>query len=128
MSTYSKVLASLSVAAAILIAGTAVRVTAVAPPAALEGVWRTVQVVVQGPAPQTFTPGATLAIFHGRHYSRVEVHAEGPRPMLKDPAAMTNGATSSYTYQRNGDTLKLMQVRTPSGPSVPVTITLVRVE
>lgn len=168
MSTYSKVLASLSVAAAILIAGTAVRVTAVAPPAALEGVWRTVQVVVQGPAPQTFTPGATLAIFHGRHYSRVEVHAEGPRPMLKDPAAasagelratwgpfvgeagtfelsgnevtmqalvaknpaaMTKGATSVYTYQRRGDTLTLTQVRMYSGPSpAPTTITLVRVD
>ena len=131
--------------------------------------WRTVEVVVPGPTPQTFKPGATLAIFHGRHYSRVEVHAEGPRPVLKDPAAasaertargvgslrrrgrhirgdwqqvvtmqamvaknpaaMTNGATSVYTYQRSGDTLTLTQVRTPSGPSaVPVTIKLVRVE
>ena len=122
-----------------------------------------------GPTPQTFRPAATLAIFHGKHYSRVEVHVEGARPVLKDPAtasadelraawgpfvaeagtfevtgknvvtmqamvaknpaAMTNGATSVFTYQRNGDTLTLTQVRTPSGPSaVPVTIKLVRVE
>jgi hypothetical protein len=32
-------------------------------------------------------PGATLAIFHGRHYSRVEVHAEQPRAILDNPAA-----------------------------------------
>ena len=136
--------------------------------AAFEGVWRTVEVVVQSPTPQTFRPGATLAIFHGRHYSRVEVHAEGSRPALtepttasadelraawgpfvaeagtfelsgrdvvtmqamvaKNPAAMTYGATSAYTYQRNGDTLTLTQVRTHSGPSAaPVTIKLVRV-
>ena len=44
------------------------------------------EVVVQGPPPQTLKPGATLAIFHGRHYSRVEVHTEGARPILKDPA------------------------------------------
>jgi hypothetical protein len=29
---------------------------------------------------------ATLGIFHGRHYSRVEVHAEQPRPLLADQA------------------------------------------
>ena len=49
--------------------------------------------------------------------------------VAKNPAAMTNGATSVYTYQRNGDTLTLTQTRTPSGPSaMPVTIKLVRVE
>ena len=49
--------------------------------------------------------------------------------VAKNPAAMTNGATSVFTYQRNGDTLILTQVRTPSGPvAIPVTIKLVRVE
>ena len=49
--------------------------------------------------------------------------------VAKNPAAMTNGATSAYTYQRSGDTLTLTQVRTPSGPGpAPVTIKLVRVE
>ena len=169
MSMYLKVLASLSVGAAILIAGTALRLTAAAPRAAFEGVWRTMEVVVSSPMPQTFRPDTTLAVFHGRHYSRVEVHAEGSRPVLKDPAAasadelrtvwgpfvgeagtfelsgnnvvtmqatvakdpaaMTTGATSVYTYQRNGDTLTLTQVRTHSGPSpAPVTIKLVRME
>jgi hypothetical protein len=126
-----------------------------------------VEVVIPSSA-QTFKPGATLAIFHGRHYSRVEVHAEGPRPVLKDPAAasaselratwgpfvgeagtfevtgneitmqalvaknpaaMAKGATSVYTYERDGETLMLTQVRTHSGPSpAPATIKLVRVE
>lgn len=164
----AKSLTLLTAAGAILIAGTTLRLTAIAAPAAVEGVWRTVEVVVQSPTPQTYKPGATLAMFHGRHYSRVEVHAEGPRPVLKDPAAasagelraawgpfvaeagtfelsgneitmqalvaknpaaMITGATSVYTYQRNGETLMLTQVRTSSGPSaVPVTIKLVRVE
>ena len=49
--------------------------------------------------------------------------------VAKNPAAMTNGATSVYTYQRNGDTLTLTQTRTPSGASaIPVTIKLARVE
>ena len=47
--------------------------------------WRTVEVTVPG-APglpsQIFKPGATLAIFHGRHYSRVEVHSDQPRTPL----------------------------------------------
>ena len=168
MSMYLKFLASLSVGVAILIAGTALKLTAAAPRAAFEGVWRTVEVVVQGPTPQVFGPGATLAIFHGRHYSRVEVHADRARPMLadpaaasadelravwgpfvgeagtfdlsgnvvtmqalvaKNPAAMMNGATSVYTYERSGDTLMLTQVRTHADPvPAPVTIKLVRVE
>lgn len=169
MSMHSKVLLSLSVLSATLLVATVSRLTASDSRAAFEGVWRTVEVVVPGPTPQTFRSAATLAIFHGKHYSRVEVHAEGARPVLKDPAtasadelratwgpfvaeagtfevtgqnvvtmqamvaknpaAMTNGATSVYSYQRNGDTLTLTQTRTPSGTSaVPVTVKLVRVE
>lgn len=167
MTNHMKGLASVTVVSAALAAVVALRANE--PRAVFEGVWRTVEVVVPGPAPQTFRPGATLAIFHGRHYSRVEVHAERARPVLKDPAtasvdelraawgpfvgeagtfelsgkdvvtmqamvaknpaAMVYGATSTYAYQRNGDTLTLTQVRTHSGPAAaPVTIKLVRVE
>ena len=56
-----------------------------APDTEFQGVWRTVEVVMPG-APgvpsRTLTPGATLAIFYGRHYSRVEVHADQPRTPL----------------------------------------------
>ena len=87
MKMCSKSLTLLSAGVALLIAGSALRSTANATPVDFEGVWRTVEVVVEGPNPQTFNPGATLAIFHGRHYSRVEVNAGGPRPALNDPAA-----------------------------------------
>lgn len=168
MTKHAKVLASLSAVSVTLFLATVVALTADDSRTAVDGVWRTVEVVVKGAKPQTFKPVATLAIFHGRHYSRVEVHAEGPLPLLKDaatasadelravwgpfvgeagtfdlsgnvitmqalvaknPAAMTTGATSVYTYQRNGDTLTLTQVRTHLGPSpAPATIKLVRVE
>ena len=137
--------------------------------ATFQGVWRTLEVVVPGAPTRTFRPEATLAIFHGRHYSRVEVHAEQPRPLLadqtsasadqlratwgpfvgeagtfelsgtniitmqatvaKNPAAMKNGATSVYTYRREGDVLTLTQVRTHTGASAnPITVRLTRVE
>ena len=167
MTMHSNVLLFVTVLGASLLVATVSQVTA--SNSAFEGVWKTVEVVVPGPTPQTFRPAAMLAIFHGKHYSRVEVHVEGARPVLKDPAtasadelravwgpfvaeagtfevtgtnivtmqatvaknpaAMTNGATSVYTYQRNGDTLILTQTRTPSGPSAaPATIKLLRVE
>jgi hypothetical protein len=136
---------------------------------AFQSVWRTLEVVVPGAPSRTFRPESTLAIFHGRHYSRVEVHAEQPRPLLadqtsasadqlratwgpfigeagtfelsgtntitlqatvaKNPEAMKNGATSVYTYRREGDVLTLTQIRTHSGPSAnPITVKLTRVE
>jgi hypothetical protein len=110
------------------------------PRAAFDGVWRTVEVTVPGPTPQTFRPTATLAIFHGRHYSRVEVHTD-QEPfevdgntitmeaiVAKNPVAM-NGARSIYTFQRTGDTMTLTQVRSPkSARAIPVVIRLARVE
>jgi len=168
MTKYSKIPASLLVVGAMLLVATIAVLSADGSRPDFEGVWRTAEVIVPGPSPQTFKPVATLAIFHGRHYSRVEVHSEGARAALKDPAsasadelravwgpfvaeagtfdlsgnvltmqalvaknpaAMTRGATSVYTYQRSGDTLTLTQTRTPSGSSaMPITIKLVRVE
>jgi hypothetical protein len=69
-----------------LTAGISVPSSAHEPRTMFDGVWRTLEVVVPGPAGRTFKPGATLAIFHGRHYSRIEVHAEEPRPPLVDQA------------------------------------------
>ena len=167
MAMHSNILVAVTVLSATLLVATGSRVKASESREAFEGVWKTVEVVVPGPTPQTFRAAATLAIFHGKHYSRVEVHTEGARPMLKDPAtasadelraawgpfvaeagtfevagnnvtmqatvaknpaAMMNGATSVYTYQRNGDSLTLTQTRTPSGATAPVTIKLARVE
>ena len=169
MAMHSNILVAVTLLSATVLVATVSSLKASQSREAFEGVWKTVEVVVPGPTPQTFRAAATLAIFHGTHYSRVEVHAEGARPVLKDPAtasadelraawgpfvaeagtfevtgnnivtmqamvaknpaAMMNGATSVYTYQRNGDTLTLTQTRTPSGASAaPVTIKLARVE
>jgi hypothetical protein len=56
-----------------------VGVSAEDPNATFQGVWRTLEVTVSGPSGRTFKPEATLAIFHGRHYSRIELHAEQSR-------------------------------------------------
>jgi hypothetical protein len=55
----------------------------------LEGVWRAVQVTHGGPQAITITPGPNLAIFAARHYSRIDVHTEKPRPVLENPATAT---------------------------------------
>jgi hypothetical protein len=58
----------------------------------LEGVWQTVEVTLSGPGARTITipePRPNLLIATARHYSRVEVQAEKPRPMQPDPAKAT---------------------------------------
>jgi hypothetical protein len=53
----------------------------------LEGVWQTVEVTLTGPGARTITipePRPNLLIVTARHYSRVEVHAESPRPIPAD--------------------------------------------
>ena len=169
MTKHSKIVISCGALIVAMVAGRSAAPSAAESNAAVQGVWRTLEVVVPGAAGRTFKPTATLAIFHGRHYSRVEVHAEQPRPLLgnpadasadqlravwgpfvaeagtfevsgsdvitmrvtvaKNPAAMRDGASSVYTYRRQGDTLTLTEVRTPAGPSpLAVTVTLTRVE
>ena len=56
----------------------------------LQGVWQTVEVTFTGPGARTITipePRANLLIVTGKHYSRVEVQAEGPRPVPADLAS-----------------------------------------
>lgn len=53
----------------------------------LQGVWQTVEVKITGPGARTITipePRPNLAIITAKHYSRVEVQAEGPRPIPAD--------------------------------------------
>ena len=55
----------------------------------LQGVWQAVEVTVTGPGARIIgipEPRPNLVILTARHYSRVEVHAEGPRPILADTA------------------------------------------
>ena len=53
--------------------------------ASIRGGWRTVEVTIPGPNGRTYTNiQPNLTIVTARHYSRVEVHAENPRPILAD--------------------------------------------
>jgi hypothetical protein len=86
MTTYSKIVISCGALAVAMVGARTAAPSAAEPNAAVQGVWRTIEVVVPGTAGGTFKPDATLAIFHGRHYSRVEVHADRARPVLGNPA------------------------------------------
>ncbi len=54
----------------------------------VQGVWRVVEASITGPAARTiaFTDRPNLTIITARHYSRVEVQADGSRPILADVA------------------------------------------
>jgi hypothetical protein len=54
-----------------------------------EGVWQAIQVTRSGPQAFTIKPGPNLTIFAGRHYSRIDVQTEKPRPVLANPASAT---------------------------------------
>jgi len=58
----------------------------------LQGVWQTVGVSIGGANPQTISaapPKVYITIFTARHYSRTEVQAETPRPLIADVAKAT---------------------------------------
>ena len=61
------------------------------PQASIQGVWRIVEATIPGAAPRTiaFADRPNLTIITAKHYSRVEVQADGPRPILKDVAKAT---------------------------------------
>ena len=55
----------------------------------IQGVWQVVEVRMSGPSPSTITipePRPNLTIITARHYSRVQVEADGPRPVLANAA------------------------------------------
>lgn len=54
----------------------------------IQGVWHVVEATIPGPAARTiaFADRPNLTIITARHYSRVEVQADGPRPILADVA------------------------------------------
>ncbi len=59
-----------------------------APRASVQGVWRVVEARITGPAARTiaFAERPNQTIITARHYSRVEVQADAPRPILADVA------------------------------------------
>ena len=66
---------------------TSIDVAAQSKQGSLQGVWQTVEVAMTGPGARAITipePRPNLTIVTAKHYSRVEVQAEGPRPSLAD--------------------------------------------
>jgi hypothetical protein len=54
----------------------------------MQGVWRAVEATITGPGARTiaFADRPNLTIITAKYYSRVEVQADGPRPVLADVA------------------------------------------
>ena len=54
----------------------------------IQGVWRIVEAATTGPGARTIAFGErpNLTIITAKHYSRVEVQSDGPRPVLTDVA------------------------------------------
>src|SRR5262245_61004585 len=137
----------------------------------IQGVWQVVEVKMTGPNPSTIAipePRPNLAIITARHYTRVQVEAVGPRPVIadvakanadelraawgpfvaeagtyeikgnlitmrplaaKNPAAMTHGAYTTWSFKLTGDTLLVTAEGNQNGPVAnPVTVKAVRVE
>ena len=61
------------------------------PRPAIQGVWRIVEAKIGGAGGRTipFTGRPNLTIITARHYSRVEVQSDGPRPVVADIAKAT---------------------------------------
>src|SRR5215813_4188132 len=57
----------------------------------IQGVWKIVEATITGPGARTIPFGdrPNLTIITAKHYSRVEVQADGPRPILADVAKAT---------------------------------------
>jgi amino acid transporter len=57
----------------------------------IQGAWRVEEATIGGPAARTisFADRPNLTIITDKHYSRVEIQADGPRPTLADPAQAT---------------------------------------
>ena len=59
-------------------------------PGSIQGGWRTVEVTVPGPNGRTIAnTQPNLIILTAKHYSRVEIHTETPRPILADVGKAT---------------------------------------
>ena len=99
----------------------------------IQGVWRVVEVTISGPQARTitFSERPNLTIITPKHYSRVEVQADGPRPILADVAKATADelrttwgpfVAEAGTYEVTGDVITMRPIASKSpavmGPGV----------
>ncbi len=116
---------------AALVLGVAVSPNAAAQPAgsSIQGVWRIVEATTAGPAARTIPFGdrPNLTIITAKHYSRVEVQADGPRPVLADVSKATADelraawgpfVSEAGTYELASDGLITMRPIASKNPAV----------
>ena len=67
---------------------TSQRIAGQSKPTSIQGVWHVVEATITGAGARTisFAERPNLTIITAKHYSRVEVQADGPRPVLADVA------------------------------------------
>jgi len=94
-------------------------VAAQSKPASIQGVWQAVEVTMTGPAARTISipePRPNLVMLSAKHYCRVSVEAEQPRPILADAAKATADelravwgpfAAEAGTYEVSGNTITM---------------------
>ena len=107
-------------------------------PGTMQGVWRVVEVTITGPQARTitFTDRPNVTIITPRHYSRVEVQADAPRPVLADAAKATADelratwgpfVAEAGTYDVKGDVITMRPIASKNpavmGPGVFITYT-----
>jgi hypothetical protein len=97
-------------------------------PASIQGVWQAVEVTMPGVEPRVITipePRPNLTILTARHYSRVQVEAEGPRPALANVAKATadelratwgpfTGEAGTYEIAGNLITMRPVAAKNPA--------------
>ena len=99
-----------------------------------EGVWQAVEVTHNSPGgPVTIKPGPNLTIFAGKHYSRIDVQTDKPRPILANPASATAeelrevwgplvAEAGTYELTDNLITLRPMVAKNPAAMAPDVSI------
>jgi hypothetical protein len=86
----------------------------------IQGTWKTVEVTLPGPSGRVITNlQPNLVVVTPRHYSRVEDHAERPRPVLEDASRATADELRSAwgpfvaeagTYELNGNVITMRPI------------------
>lgn len=98
-------------------------------PASIQGAWRIVEATTTGPGGRTiaFSERPNLTIITAKHYSRVEVQADGPRPILADVAKASADELRAVwgpvvceagTYEVTSDSLITMRPLASKNPAV----------
>jgi hypothetical protein len=99
------------------------------PRPSIQGVWRVSEATITGPSARTisFADRPNLTIITDTHYSRVDVQADGPRPILRDVAKATADelravwgpfVAEAGTYELTPDGLITMRPIASKNPAV----------